>query len=1051
MMRITLLGPVELLSQGAAAPLGGRKQRAVFALLALDAGRVVPVDRLLRELWPDDPPSQSMMPLQSCVSRLRRVLSRIDVPPGAAPPRIVTRPPGWVLEVPAGSVDTEEFIRLVNEGRDLLSAHQPQAAARRLAEAVSLWTGPAMGDLDMDFASADRTRLDLQRLDATECLLEAQLAAGESTTVAESAAVFTQDNPFRERGWISLMLALYRSGRQADALAAGARLRAALADELGLDPSPEVASLVEQMLRHDPGLHFVASSGPAEASPPPTAAPAGTGPEPVRHDGEESQPMVGRRDVVAIMEEVLTQADHGRGRAVLIEGTAGIGKSTVLRAVQDRVGVRGGLCARSAGVGGEAGAPAFWPWVQIVRAVNQYLPELAEHPSAASLALIDPAVTSSTGPAEAGDTALGRTRLYRAVIDLLASARSRLPLTIVFDDAQWLDEETVRLLSVAVPELVECGVLFVFGFRSDETTTAESPLTLLGHLGRDAVVRLQLRTLDVAEVGEVVRGLADGEPQPAVLEAIAARTGGNPLFVTELVRLLASEHRLDVEGVHEFLPTEVRTVLRRRLARVPEEALTVLVVVALVGRSSEFELLVRVTGLTEDQVFDASEAAVLTGLLIDEVDGSGLFSLSHDLVRQTLAESVSPARRMRWHAKIAAAIQARPPLTPDLVIEVAEHLRRAAPLVGPSAAIPFLVMAADDALARLALRVANRILLDAMDLVNQIPDPIERGATARQVRGRLTVAQIYNKGPIEVEGSGLLELRADDARFPLDPADPTEWWAAMTVAVALAQYERMALEAHAALRDDLPLDVTAVVRLELGLALFELGHFDHAQDELEQAQTIIGDGTAVRSVILSLTGGAPDVLLGMLAHFRGDEAAADVALSRAQRGAGDALPRLVVATFGGAWLAACRKEPATCARYAEACTQVAKEMDYPAYVWMGEVLGGWAKVMAGDLSWLPGLDKAYRGYVSDGTLLHTPIFLTLCAEAHAFAGQPGEARALIEQARTISAQTGERSLGPRLTAVAELHAGPLTGTGPQERSGAGSSPLRPSAEVSTLS
>src|SRR3954453_18614845 len=291
-MRITLLGPVELVSQGAAVPLGGRKQRAVFALLALDAGRVVPVDRLLRELWPDDPPSQSMTALQSCVSRLRRVLSGIEVPAGDTAPRILTKPPGWVLEVPDGTVDTGEFARLVKEGRELLTADQPRAAADRLISSLSLWTGPPMADLDMAaFASADRTRLDLQRLDATELLFEAQLAAGEAAAVAESASGFTQDNPFRERGWLSLMLPLYRSGRQADALAAGARLRAALAEELGLDPSPEVASLVQRMLRHDPGLPFP-SSGPGELSPPPTAAPAGTDSEPVRGEGEEFQPMV---------------------------------------------------------------------------------------------------------------------------------------------------------------------------------------------------------------------------------------------------------------------------------------------------------------------------------------------------------------------------------------------------------------------------------------------------------------------------------------------------------------------------------------------------------------------------------------------------------------------------------------------------------------------------------------------------------------------------------------------------------------------------------------
>ena len=129
----------------------------------------------------------------------------------------------------------------------------------------------------------------------------------------------------------------------------------------------------------------------------------------------------------------------------------------------------------------------------------------------------------------------------------------------------------------------------------------------------------------------------------------------------------------------------------------------------------------------------------------------------------------------------------------------------------------------------------------------------------------------------------------------------------------------LGIEAHAALRDDLPVEVAAVVRLELGLALLELVHYEQARTELETAQALMGDGTAVRWVILSLSGGAAHVLLGILAHFRGDEATADVHLSRAAREAGNALPRLVMATFGGAWLAACRNDPATWAGNAEKC------------------------------------------------------------------------------------------------------------------------------------
>ena len=697
----------------------------------------------------------------------------------------------------------------------------------------------------------------------------------------------------------------------------------------------------------------------------------------------------------------------------------------VLGEFEQRVDSIGGVCLLGVGSGGYAGVPAFWPWVQIVRMAHERFPSLADQPSTPALAAIDPSLSSDPLSLGDRDPALSRTRLYRAVIDLLAFAREQGPVAVLIDDAHWLDGETAGLLSVAVPELVDRGVLFCFGVRSDEDSHGRDLPALLGATRRDAVVRLRLRTLEAEEVGEVVRRISGSEPDPVVWTAISKRTGGNPLFVSELARLLVSEGRLDVAGVGELLPPEVRSVLRQRIDRLPANARTVLVILAIVGRPVPLDLLIRVSQMKEDAVLDACEAAVLSGLLLEDEQGTTSSRLSHDLVRQTLVESVSLGRRARWHARIGEALQSGDTLPPDRILEIAEHLTQGAPVVGPGAAVPFLVLAADDALARLALPQAERILNDALALVSQMPDADARAAAELQVSGRLTLTQVYRKGPVQDDGAPLLELPGEDAPFELDPADPTSWWASMMLAVALGAYGRMEVEAQAALRPDLPSDAAAMVHLELGLAQFELGHTDVARQSLEHAQALIDSGAASGAVTLTLSGGAALVLQGMLAHFRGEEEAADAFMARAEKEAGDALPRRVVAAFGAAWLASYRGDRHCCVRHADACAEVAAEMDYPAYVAMGEMFGGWARALSGDTAALGDLDAAYLRYVSDGTLLHAPVFLTLRAEAHAFLGDVDSARQLVEEARSISAATGERCLGPRLSTLSQRLAGPL--------------------------
>jgi DNA-binding SARP family transcriptional activator len=204
---VRLLGPLAAEVGGADLPLGGLKQRAVFALLAVHAGRVVPRDRIADQLWPDEPPSRATTALQSYVSRLRRLLAEAgaDGADGADGPQIVTRPPGWVLTLDPGEVDASRFVSMVDQGRHLLLEGTREGAALAksvLESALGLWVGDPLVDLDsIAFAHEEADHLGEVRLAAIELLLEARPAEGESDSVVDQARGFVTENPFRERGW----------------------------------------------------------------------------------------------------------------------------------------------------------------------------------------------------------------------------------------------------------------------------------------------------------------------------------------------------------------------------------------------------------------------------------------------------------------------------------------------------------------------------------------------------------------------------------------------------------------------------------------------------------------------------------------------------------------------------------------------------------------------------------------------------------------------------------------------------------------------------------
>ena len=253
-LRFRILGPLEVEGEGGELRLGGPKPRALLALLLLHPNEVVPADRLIDELWGDDSVEGGAGALRVNVTRLRKAL-----PEGV----LTTRAPGYLVRVAPDELDLDRFERLVDEGRGLLARGLAADASQRLREALSLWRGPALADFAYEsFAQPAIARLDEIRLAATELRVDADLALGRHDELVGELEAIVAEHPLRERFRGSLMTALYRSGRQAEALDAYQNARRTLVDELGIEPSPGLQELERAILRQDPALELARPTAP---------------------------------------------------------------------------------------------------------------------------------------------------------------------------------------------------------------------------------------------------------------------------------------------------------------------------------------------------------------------------------------------------------------------------------------------------------------------------------------------------------------------------------------------------------------------------------------------------------------------------------------------------------------------------------------------------------------------------------------------------------------------------------------------------------------------
>jgi DNA-binding SARP family transcriptional activator/tetratricopeptide (TPR) repeat protein len=698
-LRFGVLGSLEVITDsGDVADLGGTQPRTLLAMLLVASGRIVPVDALIEEIWGERVPDSAGSTLQSYISRLRRELEP-ERSRGAPSRLLVWEPPGYKLDVQPDDVDFRRFERLADEGRERLRAGQLEEARARLVDAASLWRGDALGEFsEMAFARGVATRLEERRQAALEDRLEVDLALGRHAAIVGELTELVGRHPLREGLWAHLAVALYRSGRQSDALRALDDMRVTLREELGVDPSRPLRELETAILGHDPSLDIAPPA--ATPTPAPTAAPVDEVPAvPV------GPQLVGRTPELERLANVLTESRAGRSRFVVIQGEPGIGKTSVLEAVAAMATAKDAFVAWGRCYEGGA-APAFWPWLEVLRPLADRFADEWPDDERLSRLLSATATTSDT-------VGIDRFGALEAVALLLEHIAARTPLVVIIDDLQWADPASLELVEFVAGRPRERPFLLAVSVRDVEVGRNSAVVGALSAIARRAgSVRLSLPGLCQRDTGVLVERAIGLTPAPAVVAAIHARAEGNPFFTGELARLVVSEGaRTDDELVRSVgVPAGVRDVVRRRLGRLPPSTVEVLEAAAVIGREADLLVLAATSGRDVENCLDELEPALNTRLMVEVPDSAASFRFSHALVREVLLEEISTLRRARMHQKAADAIVDVAGLTDDTAEIVAEHRWASVPIGDRRVAATALELAADVALRRYAYESAEELL-----------------------------------------------------------------------------------------------------------------------------------------------------------------------------------------------------------------------------------------------------------------------------------------------------------------------------------------------------
>ena len=614
-LSFALLGPLEVRRDGARIDPDTPKLRTLLVALLVDRGVPRSTDRLIDDLWGDTPPTTAVGILQNYISQLRKLLGS-DV--------LRRNGTGYVIDVSPDQVDVDRFGALLESARTAQSA---DATAARVRDALALWHGDPLADVTgAAFAQPEIVRLRELRAAARELLFEAELAQQryrETVPALEAALI---GDPLRERLWWLLMNALYRSGRQADALRAYQRARQLLVEQLGIEPGAELQEMERAILQQRAEVVVPSPNKQRTAREPPM--------------------LTGRQSELDEIHNFLAEP----AGLLLLSGEPGIGKTRLLDEAQAR---HGGLTIASRAYEAERGRP-YGPWVDALRS--------------APLTGIPAGLRDGLAPLlpELSDERPGledATRLYDAVVALLRHLARRAPLLLTIDDVHWLDERSVALLHYAVRNL-RGSVPFLLSSRPRELTDNPACRRMLEALRRaGAVDDLALGPLPDAGIHELIRRVA---PR-ADLDSIVRASNGIPLLALEMAHAV-------VRG-DDPLSGQVDALIADRLARLSERAAALVPWLAAFGRSVRPTLLAAAYDSSVDALLEPLGELEEHGVVVAVSDGA--YDLAHDLVREAAYRHLSTPRRIMLHRRIGRALAIVPDDDDILAADAARHADQA--------------------------------------------------------------------------------------------------------------------------------------------------------------------------------------------------------------------------------------------------------------------------------------------------------------------------------------------------------------------------------------
>lgn len=700
---VRVLGPIEVLHRAKALALPGPREKALLGLLAARAPRPVPVEQLLEDLWGDHPPAGSAITLRSYVSTLRRALKK-----GGVDDLIETHPGSYGL-VPGSrpNIDALLFEALLDQARrhHLAGSTGPEAATLRAC--LNLWRGAPFGEVGTVASLVPyRVRLEQLHLLALERWADAELANGRHQELGPELAAICEEHPLRERFWAQRMVALYRSGSQAEALDVYQKVRGILRDNLGVVPGADLRAVDAAILRQDPSLDRAvpAASAPTNFAGAQLLATRGA--------------FCGRRFELDALQASWAMALAGPGQLVLVAGEPGIGKTRLLaewaaRAHAQGVSVLYARCDQDAGRPYQCFVDALSPWLR--QAPNDLLGDMTsdERPELAALFPELARRCLSGGVLAPIDPETARLHLFDAFAGLVTGASARQPMVIILDDLHWADASSLMMLRHLSRHLGPGGLLVVGSHRHSGLSTLPLVSTV-DDLARDpGFTSLELAGLSADEVVALV-----AESSPLNSRADLAQLGvvlhqataGNPLFVRQMVSHLstAPDEYFAADGamlVEPPLPVGVRDVIGRRLSSLSPFTLDVLSTAAVIG--TEFDLPVLEAVLDGTDVLTAIEEAERSRLVAADGSCPERFGFTHILIHRAAYDRPSAARQSRLHYRVGQTLESLAGGDTKPMAALAYHFAAGARSGSTAKAVEYAVAAGRQAMEQLAFEVAG--------------------------------------------------------------------------------------------------------------------------------------------------------------------------------------------------------------------------------------------------------------------------------------------------------------------------------------------------------